>query len=142
LTRIKSTISFKFDFSFLLALLFSLTGFIILSGASDCDMHRTDPGSVHQASVPVDECCEKMAVDTSKKQNPDDCSEGSICCYAQDLNTVADSAVQTVKETDCIITTEILSVIPVISRAELVSASYILVFENLPIYLVNSSFLN
>jgi len=105
-------------------------------------MHRTDPGSVHQASVPVDECCEKMAVDTSKKQNPDGCSEGSICCYAQDLNTVADSAVQTVKETDCIVTTEILSVIPVISLAELVSASYILVFENLPIYLVNSSFLN
>lgn len=126
----------------MLAVLFSLTGFIILSGASDCDMHGTDPGLVHQASVTVDECCEKMSAGVSKKQNPDDCSAGSICCYTQDMNPVADSAVQTVKETDCIVSTEILSVIPVISREELVSASDIRVSKNLPIYLVNSSFLN
>lgn len=142
MTKIKSIISLKFDFSFLLAVIFSLTGYIILSGASDCDMHGMDPGLVHQTSVQENEHCEKMPAGASKKQNPDDCSADSICCYAQDFNPVSDFAIQTVKKTDFILPTEILSVVPFISWVQLVPASDIRVFQNLPIYLLNSSFLN
>jgi hypothetical protein len=105
-------------------------------------MHGTDPGLVHQASIPVDDCCEKVPAGVSKKQNPDDCSAGSICCYAQDMNTVSDRAVQTVKKTNFMLPAAIHSATQGVRRTEFISPFDIRVFPGLPIYLINSSFLN